>query len=50
MGIQVLSPFQQNGLNLYGEKWNGKGYDEDGNVIYELNNGNGKVREYYSGD
>ena len=29
------------------KKWNGKGYDENGNVIYELINGNGKVKEYY---
>ena len=28
------------------QKWNGKGYDENGNVIYELKNGTGKVREY----
>ena len=28
------------------KKWNGKGYDENGNVIYELINGNGKVKEY----
>ena len=27
-------------------KWNGKGYDDNGNIIYELNNGNGKVKEY----
>ena len=27
-------------------KWNGKGYDENGNIIYELINGNGKVKEY----
>ena len=26
--------------------WNGKGYDEKGNIIYELINGNGKVKEY----
>ena len=31
---------------LYDRKWNGKGYDENGNIIYELHNGNGKVREY----
>ena len=37
-------------------KWNGKGYDESGNVIYELNDGCGKVKEYknerliYEGD
>jgi len=28
-------------------KWNGNGYDESGNVIYELKNGKGKVKEYY---
>ena len=28
-------------------KWDGKGYDENGNIIYELINGNGKVKEYY---
>ena len=28
------------------QKWNGKGYDEDGNVIYELKNRTLKVREY----
>ena len=32
------------------KKWNGKGYDENGNIIYELINGNGKVKEYdYNG-
>ena len=34
------------GEYLYYKKWNGKGYDEEGNIIYELKNGNGKVREY----
>ena len=29
----------------YEKKWNGKGYDAYGNIIYELNNGNGKVKE-----
>ena len=28
------------------KKWNGKGYDENSNIIYELINGNGKVKEY----
>ena len=28
------------------KRWNGKGYDENGNIIYELSNGNGKVKEY----
>ena len=36
------------GEYLYEEKWNGKGYDEYGNIIYELKNGNGKSKEYYS--
>ena len=31
----------------YNRKWNGKGYDEKGNIIYELINGNGKVKEYW---
>ena len=34
------------GNYLYNKKWSGKGYDENGNIIYELNNGNGKVKEY----
>ena len=35
---------------LYNIKYNGKGYDENGNIIYELINGNGKVKEYYAHD
>ena len=31
-------------------KWNGKGYDINGNIIYKLINGNGKVKEYYYND
>ena len=34
------------GEYLYGIKWNGKGYDKKGNVIYELINGCGSVKEY----
>ena len=37
------------GEYLFGKKWDGKGFDEDGNIIYELNNGNGKVKEYKKG-
>ena len=36
------------GEYLFNKKWDGKGYDEYNNIIYELNNGNGNVREYYS--
>ena len=31
---------------LFNKKQNGKGFDENGNIIYELTNGNGKVKEY----
>ena len=34
------------GEYLYNKKWNGRGYDENGNIIYELINGNGESREY----
>ena len=27
-------------------EWTGKGYDENGNILYELKNGNGKVKDY----
>ena len=37
------------GEYLYNQKWNGKGYDENGNIIYELIKGNGKGKEYYCG-
>ena len=30
----------------YNKKYNGKGYDENNNIIYELIKGNGKVKEY----
>ena len=36
------------GEYLFNNKWNGKGFDENRNVIYELNNGNGKVKEYWN--
>ena len=34
------------GEYLRGKRWNGKGYDQSNNVIYELKNGNGHVKEY----
>ena len=36
------------GEYLYNKKWEGKGYDKNGNRIYELNEGNGTVKEYNS--
>jgi len=35
------------GEYFFNNKWNGKGYDKNGNIIYELINGEGKVKEYY---
>ena len=35
------------GEYLNGKKWNGKGKDRNYNDIYELKNGNGKVKKYY---
>ena len=34
------------GEYLYDRKWNGKGYDENGNVVCELINGKGNVKEF----
>ena len=30
----------------YEKKWNGKGYDKNGNIIYEIKNGSGFIKEY----
>ena len=42
--IKGLLQFE--GEFLFNNKYNGKGYDENGNVISELKNGTGKVKEY----
>ena len=34
------------GEYLNNKKWNGKGYDKSGNIIYELINGNGNMKEF----
>ena len=34
------------GEYLNGKKWNGKGYDINNNIIYELKNGKGFIKEY----
>ena len=31
---------------IFNDKWSGKGYDKNGNVVYELINGNGKIIEF----
>ena len=38
---------EYDGEYLFYKKWNGKGYDKNGNVVYELINGNGKIKEYH---
>ena len=43
----VEGKLEYEGDYLYEKKYNGKGYDKNGNVIYELINGNGKVKEYF---
>ena len=35
------------GEYFFNEKWNGIGYDKNGNKIYELINGNGSAKDYY---
>ena len=34
------------GEYLNGKRWNGKGLDENGHIVYELKNGKGFVKEY----
>ena len=36
------------GEYLNGKRWEGKGYDTNNNVVYELKNGKGLVKEYYN--
>ena len=41
---------EYDGEYICDKKWNGKGYGENGNIIYELINGNGNVKEYNEND
>ena len=34
------------GEYLNGKKWNGKGYDKNGNISFEIKEGNGYIIEY----
>ena len=34
------------GEYLFDKKWSGNGYNENGEIIYQLNNGTGKIKEY----
>ena len=42
----VYNKVEFEGDFLLDKKWEGKGYDENGNISYELKNGNGKIKEY----
>ena len=42
----VYGRLEFEGEYLYGIEWNGKGYDRNGNVVYEIINGKGTVRKY----
>ena len=37
------------GEYINGKKWNGKGYNYDNEVVYELKDGKGLVKEYDNG-
>jgi len=45
--LYIEDHLEYEGEYLYNKKYNGKGYDKNGNIIYELINGNGKVKEYH---
>ena len=34
------------GEYLNGKKWNGKGYNDNGNIVYKIENGKGYIKEY----
>ena len=41
---------QFSGEYLNGKRWNGRGYDKDGNFLYEIKDGKGFIKEkYYNG-
>jgi len=44
--LYINEKLEYDGEFLYDKKWNGKGYDGKGNIIYEIKNGNGKIIEY----
>ena len=42
----IKERLEYEGEYLFDKKYNGNGYDENDNIIYELKNGTGKVKEY----
>ena len=37
------------GEYLNGKRWNGKGYDRNGTIDFEIQDGKGEIKEYYYG-
>ena len=44
--VFVKGILEYEGVYFFNKKWNGSGYDKNGNVVYVLVNGNGICREY----
>ena len=44
----VKGRLEYEGQYFFYQKWDGNGYDENGNIIYTLKNGSGKVKNYNS--
>ncbi len=44
--IMVLVEKSYEGDYLNGKKWNGKGYNYNSNMIFEIKNGKGEIKEY----
>ena len=42
----IKGRLEYEGEYCFNKKWNGKGYDENGNIIYILKNGSGKLKDY----
>ena len=50
-GKEIINgEIEYEGFYLLNNKWEGQGFDKKGNIIYELINGNGKVKEYLGGN
>ena len=51
-GKKYYKHYEEGGLKFEGEylngkKWNGKGYDMYGNLVYEIKNGSGYIKKYF---
>ena len=46
--LYINNKLEFEGEFLFNKKWSGKGYDNKGNIIYEVINGNGNVKEYFN--